>query len=284
MRKATFQEAKNGSNNEAYITPYLLANILKNFSSSSPTTVSVKVNSTNTVEPDENASVVNIGDDVNVSLVFNIPKGDKGDTGPEGPQGIQGPEGPQGKEGPQGPQGPQGEPGPDGPKGETGVGLPLGGIANQILVKNSNVDYDYSWINIADKIYPVGSIYMSLNNVSPEILFGGTWELVAQGKTLIGAGTGTDVNGVEKTFNIGDEIGEYEHTLILNEMPKHNHRNTHYVVGANAPGYGGWEDTIASGNSGSSYRASANTNEMGGDKAHNNIQPGFVCYIWQRTA
>ena len=115
MRKATFQEAKNGSNNEAYITPYLLANILKNFSSSSPTTVSVKVNSTNTVEPNNPASVTNIGDDVNVSLVFNIPKGDKGD---KGEQGI---EGPKGDTGNVGPQGVQGEQGPQGETGSSGV-------------------------------------------------------------------------------------------------------------------------------------------------------------------
>ena len=115
MRKATFQEAKNGSNNEAYITPYLLANILKNFSSSTPTTVSVRVNSTNTVEPTTPASVTNIGDDVNVSLVFNIPKGDKGDKGDTGEAG------PKGDTGEAGPQGVQGEQGPQGETGSSGV-------------------------------------------------------------------------------------------------------------------------------------------------------------------
>lgn len=178
----------------------------------------------------------------------------------------------------------KGEKGDQGPQGETGVGLPAGGVTNQILVKNSATDYDYSWVNIVDMVYPVGSIYMSLNNVSPEILFGGTWVQTSQGRGIIGAGTGTDINGVEKTFVAGETGGEYEHTLTVNELPKHSHRNSHYVVGANAPGYGGWEDTIGSASSGSSYRASANSNETGGGLAHNIVSPHIVFYVWERTA
>lgn len=37
-------------------------------------------------------------------------------------------------------------------------------------------------------IYPVGSIYMSVNNTNPGTLFGGTWERIAQGRTLMGEG------------------------------------------------------------------------------------------------
>jgi hypothetical protein len=35
-------------------------------------------------------------------------------------------------------------------------------------------------------IYPIGSIYMSVNATSPAILFGGTWEALG-GRFLIGA-------------------------------------------------------------------------------------------------
>jgi|GEM_PF-4360316 len=35
-------------------------------------------------------------------------------------------------------------------KGETGAGVPTGGTTNQVLTKNSNGDYDFSWIDLAD--------------------------------------------------------------------------------------------------------------------------------------
>ena len=53
---------------------------------------------------------------------------------------------------------------------------------------------DGSKITIQDKldnflkdIYPIGSIYISVNNASPNTLFGGIWEKVCQGRTLFGA-------------------------------------------------------------------------------------------------
>lgn len=42
--------------------------------------------------------------------------------------------------------------------------------------------------SIVDMIYPVGSIYMSMNDTSPETLFGGTWEKLAGGRCLMNAG------------------------------------------------------------------------------------------------
>ena len=54
------------------------------------TTVTVTVNSTTTGAPGTNASVTNVGDEVNVALDFVIPRGATGETGPTGPQGPTG--------------------------------------------------------------------------------------------------------------------------------------------------------------------------------------------------
>lgn len=83
------------------------------------------------------------------------PKGDKGDKGEQGPQGLKGDtgeRGPQGATGPTGPQGKQGNP------GSNGVGVPLGGTANQVLVKSSATDYETEWKNASDLVIADGSI------------------------------------------------------------------------------------------------------------------------------
>ena len=87
----------------------------------SPTTVTVNVNSTTTGQAGSNASVTNVGDEVNVLLDFVIPRGATGATGPQGETGPQGIQGETGATGPQGPKGDTGETGPQGPKGDTGT-------------------------------------------------------------------------------------------------------------------------------------------------------------------
>ena len=76
--------------------------------------------------------------------------------------------------------------------------------------------------DIVDLIYPVGSIYISMNSTNPSTLFGGTWEAFGQGRVLIGAGTGNDGN-TSLSFPAGFTGGEYKHYLTKSEIPSHTH-------------------------------------------------------------
>lgn len=49
----------------------------------------------------------------------------------------------------------RGKPGPEGPQGIQGLGLPAGGDIGQIVVKQSNIDYDTGWFTplFSDKTF-----------------------------------------------------------------------------------------------------------------------------------
>ena len=125
---------------------------------------------------------------------------------------------------------------------------------------------------ILEAVYPVGSIYMSVNSTSPATLFGGTWQAI-QGKFLLGA--------YGNTYKAGSTGGEATHTLTTSEMPSHNHAVYYPNAGADdhsAPG------NYPDGPSDSTYYAVGSyTSREGGDKAHNNMPPYLAVYIWKRT-
>ena len=87
--------------------------------------------------------------------------------------------------------------------------------------------------SMLDRIYPVGSIYMSTTYSTIEEVenaIGGEWEKYAQGRTIIGEGTGTDSNGLVQTFSNGSMDGKYTHKLTIAEMPKHNHSYSYSIA------------------------------------------------------
>ena len=90
---------------------------------------------------------------------------------------------------------------------------------------------------IVDKIYPVGSIYMSVTDstaAAVEARFGGTWVSFGSGKTLVGVdGSDTDFDTVEETGGAKSvtltsaQSGVPAHNHNLNQhthsIPDHNH-------------------------------------------------------------
>ena len=141
------------------------------------------------------------------------------------------------------------------------------------------------------KQYPVGSIYITTNGQNPGEYLGGEWESYGEGRTIVGAGTGTDSNNVQKVFEINETGGEYEHTLTVNELARHRHNFLN-----NGNEYVGFGYAAASGGSGrlnffsgsdevsSSNPRNTTIQYNGGNQPHNNIQPYVVTYIWKRIS
>lgn len=64
-------------------------------------------------------------------------------------------------------------------------------------------------------LYPVGSIYLSVNNTNPSEYFGGIWEKVSGGYIYCAS------TSLEKTNYYG--WGTQSHTLNVDQIPKHGH-------------------------------------------------------------
>lgn len=75
------------------------------------------------------------------------------------------------------------------------------------------------------EIYPVGSIYMSVNDVNPATIFGGTWQKI-EDKFLLASGTTytAGATGGSATHTPSGTVGN--HALTTDEMPGHTHTYT----------------------------------------------------------
>lgn len=145
---------------------------------------------------------------------------------------------------------------------------------------------------LLDRIYPVGSIYMSVTDSTIEAVqakFGGTWVRFGAGRTLVGYdSTQTEFNTIE------GQGGEKAHTLTVAEMPGHTHvinqRQQWYssdtVVNPGTGTIYSWKSGEGTGGSTSkSYRSATNDiNSTGGGGSHNNLQPYITVYMYKRTA
>lgn len=165
---------------------------------------------------------------------------------------------------------------------------------------------------ILDLIYPVGSIYMSVNNASPQEFLGGTWErikdtfLLSAGDTYSAGATGGSASiNLSHSHTVNNHnhslpANTGSHTLTVSEIPSHNHGiptwasgsggkrvqhatdsaiNTGWMYTGNTGGGGGHTHTIG-GNTGDK--------NPGTDSKLSSTQsilpPYLAVYIWKRTA
>ena len=117
--------------------------------------------------------------------------------------------------------------------------------------------------------YPVGAIYLSVTDTDPATLFGGTWERIG-GRFLLGA---------DDTYTAGSTGGEAEHTLTIDEMPKHNHEIDNLNVSGNATPYMTVQAQDKVG-----YGGNVQTMYAGGSQPHNNMPPYLTVFMWERVS
>ena len=129
-------------------------------------------------------------------------------------------------------------------------------------------------------IYPVGSVYLSLDMTSPASLFGGTWEQLRD-RFLLAAGS---------TYSAGSTGGEATHKLTTHEIPGHQHGPI--TIGNDGVNIIHWLSNSQSSSKnewGFTYDTAMSGNELysgyaGGGGAHNNMPPYLAVYMWKRVS
>ena len=162
--------------------------------------------------------------------------------------------------------------------------------STKILVNGGNTvmyrDWDKLVNSIKSAMYPVGSVYITYNNVNPGTFLGGTWERFGQGRTLVGEGTGND-GSTSMSFTPNSSDGKYKST--------HYHvtsfgwdMNAFYAGKPDGAKNGDYNRTsvipngyIVSANSSATSQSRLNWTD---DRTISNVQPYIVVFFWRRTA
>lgn len=129
----------------------------------------------------------------------------------------------------------------------------------------------------------IGDILITMNDFASSAAVAlhkgyGSWQRVAEGQFIIGAGHHVDSREESRDFDIGDRGGAYRHVLTIDEMPSHNHR---ILEAAGSAGGGGGFD--ANDNNWDSP-SNSNISYEGGSQPHNNMPPYIAMAIWKRIA
>jgi len=137
---------------------------------------------------------------------------------------------------------------------------------------------------LIDKIYPIGSIYMSVSSTSPATLFGGTWVRWGNGRVPVGL----DESQVE--FNTTEKMGGSKY------LQNHKHTTTDANYGFTTYKSGGSIARLGvqavSPAAKMTFTADTNTKDIDYSKEtastgtgnSENLQPYITCYMWKRTA
>lgn len=148
-----------------------------------------------------------------------------------------------------------------------------------------------------DTVYPVGSIYSSLESTSPASIFGGEWEAIEGGATLKSQGYSEEpyysTDGTFKSFSFvvsGTTWGNNWQRLASTDIPNHQHYlgyglstkevNAQYGLTLTSPGFGGRIPVQMN----SVSRQDKTVNQSYTPTSFQNFGKILVVYMWKRTA
>lgn len=148
--------------------------------------------------------------------------------------------------------------------------------------------------DLPQKIFPVGSIYISVTNTNPSSFLGGTWVSFGAGRVLVGVDTSqVEFNEVLKTG--GSKATEkHTHRMDSYSFLKNEHANTGYIYTDDNQRF------LMVGNKMDNAEAGINNNQARlwgheisdgtvvtdsfGNGTSGNLQPYITVYFWRRTA
>lgn len=138
-----------------------------------------------------------------------------------------------------------------------------------------------------ENCYPIGSVYISVNNTNPETALGfGTWTQI-EDRFLLAAGstyTGGDTGGAATVKLSKANLPAVSGTIAMHSQGVAT--NVHDVTGCfsseliNKNKYRSGGSEV----SGAPSIGRVNFSNGGSGAAHNNMPPYLVVYIWKRTA
>lgn len=145
---------------------------------------------------------------------------------------------------------------------------------------------DGTMLSVVDLIYPIGSIYMSVNSTDPSTLFGGSWEriqdrfLLASGSSYGAGSTGGSADAVVVKHLHQPSTGDGFHSYMSGTVE----RVRLGTSTASSARYAIVGKKNASSADASGLRYAGSTDYTGSDGAGKNMPPYLAVYVWKRIS
>lgn len=145
--------------------------------------------------------------------------------------------------------------------------------------------------SIVDIIYPVGSVYISVNSADPANLFGGLWRKI-EGRFLLGSSSSYELGAQGGNANAIVPYHNHSVSLTTNSTGAHTHtysftNNSEFQESGSGTRHKQVESYSAANTSSAGAHAhsvSGNTGYVGSSVTGANMPPYLVVNVWERYA